>query len=129
MKRKRFSVEQVVGVLTGMRPEECHCLRWENINWDGGRNGVLLITRGQTKSARRVLPLSPRVRAVLENRWKVAGEPGEGWVWPAENEGRSYQSRQLEAPAPEGLEASQDSPFRGLLDPAHFPHQTGRKRL
>ena len=23
---------------TGMRPEECHCLRWENINWQGGRN-------------------------------------------------------------------------------------------
>ncbi len=69
---------------TGMRPEECHCLRWENINWDGGRNGVLLITKGKTKAARRVLPLSPRVRIVLENRWKLAGEPGEGWVWPAE---------------------------------------------
>jgi len=69
---------------TGMRPEECHCLRWENVNWDGGRNGVLLITQGKTKAARRVLPLSPRVRSVLENRWKLVGEPGEGWVWPAE---------------------------------------------
>jgi integrase len=69
---------------TGMRPEECHCLRWENITWDGGRNGVLLITRGKTKAARRVLPLRPRVRSVLENRWKLAGEPSEGWVWPAE---------------------------------------------
>jgi integrase len=69
---------------TGMRPEECHCLRWENITWDGGRNGMLLITKGKTKAARRVLPLSPRVRIALENRWKLAGEPGEGWVWPAE---------------------------------------------
>jgi integrase len=69
---------------TGMRPEECHSLKWENINWDGGRNGVLLIAKGKTKSARRVLPLSPRVRTVLENRWKVAEEPGHGWVWPAE---------------------------------------------
>ena len=69
---------------TGMRPEECHCLRWENINWGNGRNGVLLITKGKTKSARRVLPLSPRVRAVLENRWTVTGEPGEGWVWAAQ---------------------------------------------
>jgi integrase len=68
---------------TGMRPEECHCLRWENITWDGGRNGVLLITKGKTRAARRVLPLSPRVRTTLENRWKLAGEPGEGWVWPA----------------------------------------------
>jgi integrase len=69
---------------TGMRPEECHCLRWENITWEGGRNGVLLITHGKTKAARRVLPLSPRVRSTLENRWKFAGEPCEGWVWPAE---------------------------------------------
>jgi integrase len=69
---------------TGMRPEECHCLRWENINRDAGRNGVLLITKGKTKAARRVLPLSPRVRVVLGNRWKLAGEPGEGWVWSAE---------------------------------------------
>jgi len=68
---------------TGMRPEECHCLRWENVNWYGGRNGVLLITKGKTKAARRLLPLSPRVRTMLENRWKLAGEPGEGWVWPA----------------------------------------------
>jgi integrase len=69
---------------TGIRPEECHCLRWENINWDGGRNGLLLITKGKTKAARRVLPLSPRVRTVLWNRWHVAGEPSEGWAWAAE---------------------------------------------
>jgi integrase len=69
---------------TGMRPEECHCLRWENITWDCGRNGVLLIAKGKTKAARRVLPLSPRVRSTLESRWKLAGGLGEGWVWPAE---------------------------------------------
>jgi integrase len=69
---------------TGMRPEECHCLRWDNINWDGGRNGLLLIAKGKTRAARRVLPLSPRVRTALEDRWTLAGKPGEGWVWPAE---------------------------------------------
>ncbi len=45
---------------------------------------MLLITQGKTKAARRVLPLSPRVRSVLENRWKLAKKPSEGWVWPAE---------------------------------------------
>ena len=69
---------------TGMRPEECHSLRWENVNWDGGRNGTLLIAKGKTKAARRVLPLSPRIRRVLESRWELAGQPCEGWVWPAE---------------------------------------------
>ncbi|HEY1924428.1 MAG TPA: tyrosine-type recombinase/integrase, partial [Candidatus Acidoferrum sp.] len=29
------------------------------------------------------LPMTPRVRAVLENRWKDIGKPGEGWVWSA----------------------------------------------
>jgi integrase len=69
---------------TGMRPEECHRLRWDYINWNGGRNGMLLIAEGKTKAARRVLPLSPRLRTLLENRWKLGGEPGEGWIWPAE---------------------------------------------
>jgi integrase len=50
---------------TGMRPEECHSLRWDNINWDGGRNGTVLVAKGKTKAARRMLPMSPRVRGFL----------------------------------------------------------------
>jgi integrase len=69
---------------TGMRPEECYRLRWETISWANGRNGTLLVTHGKTKAARRVLPLTPRVRAVLEARWINAGQPEEGWVWPAQ---------------------------------------------
>ena len=68
---------------TGLRPDECHRMRWEEITWTNGRNGTLLVTHGKTAAARRVLPLSPRVRSVLETRWIVAGRPAEGWVWPA----------------------------------------------
>jgi integrase len=68
---------------TGMRPEECFRLLWENVTWVNGRNGVLLVTRGKTAAARRVIPMTPRVRAVLESRWQDAGKPQEGWVWPA----------------------------------------------
>lgn len=96
---------------TGMRPEECHCLRWESINWDNGRNGVLLITRGKTKSARRVLPLSPRVRAVLENRWKLAGEPGEGWVWPAETKDGHINHDSLKLQHRKALNLAKIRPF------------------
>jgi site-specific recombinase XerD len=28
--------------------------------------------------------MSPRVRVLQENRWKLLGEPREGWVWPAQ---------------------------------------------
>jgi integrase len=33
---------------TGMRPEECFRLRWDDVTWVNGRNGVLLVTRGKT---------------------------------------------------------------------------------
>jgi integrase len=96
---------------TGMRPEECHTLRWENINWVGGRNGVLLVTKGKTKAARRVLPLSPRVRAVLENRWECAGQPGEGWLWPADTKGGHINHDSLKAQHKKALKVSKVRPF------------------
>jgi integrase len=68
---------------TGMRPEECFRLRWEHVTWLNGRNGALLVTRGKTAAARRVIPMTPRVRAVLELRWNEAQKPEEGWVWLA----------------------------------------------
>jgi len=75
----------VAGVLaeTGMRPEECYRLRWESISWSAGRHGSLMITHGKTSSARRSIPLTPRVEFVLSDRWQRAGHPVEGWIWPA----------------------------------------------
>ena len=96
---------------TGMRPEECHCLRWDNINWDGGRNGVLLITEGKTKAARRALPFSPRLRTVLENRRKLAGEPGEGWVWPAETKDGHINHDSLKLQHKKALKLARVRPF------------------
>jgi integrase len=68
---------------TGMRPEECFRLCWESITWTNGRFGTLIVTHGKTAAARRVLPMTPRVRKTLEMRWNSAGKPEEGWVWPA----------------------------------------------
>ena len=68
---------------TGMRPEECFRLCWEAITWLNGRDGTLLVTHGKTAAARRVLPMTPRVRNILEARWEAAGKPAEGWVWRA----------------------------------------------
>jgi integrase len=66
---------------TGMRPEENARLRWESISWGVGQCGAFQVTHGKTAAARRMLPLSPRVRAVLERRWRAAEQPLEGWVW------------------------------------------------
>ncbi len=82
-----------------------------NINWDGGRNGVLLIAKGKTKAARRVLPFSPRVRPVLENRWKAAGELGEGWVWPADTKDGHINHDSLKLQHKKALKLAKVRPF------------------
>jgi integrase len=68
---------------TGMRPEECFRLRWESMSWENGRHGSFLVTHGKTAAARRMLPMTPRVRTALEAEWKRAEKPLEGWVWAA----------------------------------------------
>ena len=68
---------------SGLRPEECFRLKWEAITWLNGRHGTLLVTHGKTAAARRVLPMTPRVRTILEGLWERNEKPTEGWVWPA----------------------------------------------
>ncbi len=68
---------------TGLRPDECYRLRWENVSWNNRKFGTLLVTHGKTVAARRVLPMTPRVKAVLQMRWENAGQPTQGWIWPA----------------------------------------------
>jgi integrase len=66
---------------TGMRPEENSRLRWESISWSNGQFGTLQVTHGKTAAARRMLPMSPRVRRILQGRWGAAKMPSDGWVW------------------------------------------------
>ena len=68
---------------TGIRPDECYRLCWEDATWANGRNGSVLVRHGKTAAARRVLPMTPRVRGVLEMRWERTGRLTEGWIWPA----------------------------------------------
>src|SRR6202022_1561441 len=63
---------------TGLLPEESYRLVWDSITWVNGRNGTLMVTHGKTKAARRVLPMTPRVRHILESRWKAAKNASRG---------------------------------------------------
>ena len=96
---------------TGMRPEECHRLRWEYITWINGRNGTLFVACGKTKAARRVLPITPRVRARLESRWQAAGRPSEGWVWPAPTKSGHIEPSTLRKQHSHALNLSKVQPF------------------
>src|SRR5216683_4066518 len=80
---------------SGMRPEECFRLRWESITWVNGRHGSLLVTHGKTAAARRVLPMTPRVRGILETRWEAADKPLEGWIWTAPTRSGHVESSSL----------------------------------
>ena len=43
------------------------------------QHGTLAVTHGKSSAARRVLPMTPRVRVVLEKRWLAAGKPDTGY--------------------------------------------------
>jgi len=73
----------VVLIDTGMRPDECYRMRWENIDWKDGNHGTVLITHGKTAAAVRTLYQTTRMRFTLETLWEIAGKPSHGWVWPA----------------------------------------------
>jgi integrase len=71
---------------TGLRPDECYQLRWEYISFENLPRytyGSLFVAHGKTKAARRKLPLTPRVRSVLDMLWSNQGKPEVGWVFPA----------------------------------------------
>jgi integrase len=59
----------------GLRPEECFRLKWESV-----RDGSIEIQYGKTDNARRRIPMSKRVTAVLEMRITDARSE---WVFPA----------------------------------------------
>jgi integrase len=59
----------------GLRPEECFRLKWENV-----RDGCIEIQYGKTDNARRRIPMSHRVAALLSMR--VTDAKSE-WVFPS----------------------------------------------
>jgi integrase len=69
---------------TGLRLHECLSLRWEYVNFTKAKSGTVKVIKGKTPAARRELPMTPRVRSVIENRWIEAGKPKIGYVWPRE---------------------------------------------
>jgi integrase len=96
---------------SGMRPEECFRGRWENVTWVNGRFGTILVTHGKTKAARRVLPMTPRVRAILERRWEAAKKPVEGWIFPAPTKSEHVEPSTIKKQHKNALKDSKVRPF------------------
>ena len=60
----------------GLRPDEVYRLRW----YENHRDGRIVIHTGKTKAARRSIPVSPRMAALLE-MWRT--DHRGRWVFPA----------------------------------------------
>jgi integrase len=76
---------------TGMRPGEAFALRWENILLNG-TGGLLQITDGKSRAAKRMLPLVPAVFDALRARQREQGSPTEGWIFPLDTRSGHLES-------------------------------------
>jgi integrase len=94
-----------------MRPEECYRLKWEFISWSTGRHGTLMVTHGKTAAARRVLPMTQRVRTILQSRWEAAEKPLEGFVWHAPSRSGHIEPSSLKKQHTKALKDSKVRPF------------------
>jgi integrase len=67
----------------GLRPDECFRLRWENLHFVDKKRAIIVVPGTKTAAAARPVPMTPRVRAILDQRWMQAEKPKTGWVFPA----------------------------------------------
>lgn len=73
-----------------MRPSEVFSLRWEHVLLND-TGGLLRITDGKSRAARRMLPLVPTVYAALKARHNAQGSTTEGWIFPADTKSRHLE--------------------------------------
>lgn len=66
----------------GFRPGEVFALQWPHVLIGQDGTGLIQIVEGKSKAARRMLPMTPRVFALLQTRYAAAGRPTEGWIFP-----------------------------------------------
>ncbi len=78
-------VADVVTILidSALRPEELNRLEWQNVSFANGKNGCIRVLRGKTRNAARIVPMTARVRMILESRFDAAGCPESGYVFHA----------------------------------------------
>jgi integrase len=92
-----FRMRDVASILLdcGLRPEECYRLEWEQI-----RGGGMHIPFGKTENARRSIPLTKRVAALLDVRRATSTSR---WVFPAPTQERPHRAVVTQEAACESL--------------------------
>lgn len=78
----------ILALDTGIRCGEGAALEWKHVQVEplsGARCGSVHIVKGKSKNAKRILSMTPRVKAMLENRRKF--HPKERFVFPGQKKG------------------------------------------
>ncbi len=87
----------------GLRPEECHRLKWENV-----RDGAIEIFEGKRKASRRRVPASRRVLSILEMR-RAASKSD--WIFPAATKSGHVETSTLKKQHAAAITAAKIPPF------------------
>lgn len=95
----------------GFRPGEVFCLRWPHIVLNDDGTGLIQVADGKSRAARRVLPMTPRVRALLLARYKAAGRPEDGWIFPNSSKSSHINDNLTKDQHKTALEKSRVAPF------------------
>jgi hypothetical protein len=66
---------------SGLRPGEVFKLRWEQVCLTSG-GGLIQVADGESRAARRMLPMVAAVYSMMKTRYEAQKSPSEGWVSP-----------------------------------------------
>jgi integrase len=69
------------------------------------------VVEGKTKAARRVIPLTSRLRSLLETLWENGAKPEEGWIFPAPTKQGHVWHDSIRVQHKKALKASKVQPF------------------
>jgi integrase len=94
-----------------MRPGEVFVMRWEYVLLGEEESGLIRVVDGKSKAARRVLPITPRVYALLKARHKDQKHPSEGWVFPTQSKHGHLEVQRAKRQHATALEESKVAPF------------------
>jgi integrase len=87
-----------------LRPDEVYRLRWR----ENYRDGRITIHEGKTRAARRSVPVTPRVAAIMEMRRAGNISP---WIFPAPTKAGHIDQSSIKKAHLRALKASEVSPF------------------
>jgi integrase len=98
----------------GMRPGEVFALQWQHVLLSEGESetGMIQVSDGKSKAARRILPMTPAVYRLLKARREAVGAPKAGWIFPnGSREGHLTVDGIAKAQHKKALEESGVAPF------------------